>query len=188
MRLLQILFVSALMMPAFQGNAQATISGVTLPATMKVKGTELVLNGGGIRKKLWIELYVGGLYIGEKSTDAKKIIEADEMMAMKLSITSKLITSDKMIEAVDEGFEKSTGGNTAPISSKIQLFKSAFSDAIVEKDVFDIVYIPGKGTSVFKNNNYVKTVSGLDFKQALWGIWLGDEPADDGLKTGMLGG
>jgi len=31
------------------------------------------------------------------------------------------------------------------------------------------------------------TVKGLDFKKALFAIWLGKKPADSGLKDGMLG-
>ena len=41
----------------------------------------------------------------------------------------------------------------------------------------------------FANKNGVKkgTIEGLDFKKALFGIWLGNKPADDDLKDGMLG-
>ena len=30
-------------------------------------------------------------------------------------------------------------------------------------------------------------IEGYDFKKALFGIWLGDNPADEGLKEGLLG-
>ena len=41
--------------------AQLTINGVTLPSTVKVGDATANLNGGGIRKKLFFKLYVGGL-------------------------------------------------------------------------------------------------------------------------------
>ena len=31
------------------------------------------------------------------------------------------------------------------------------------------------------------TIRGLDFKKALFAIWLGEKPADNSLKQGMLG-
>jgi hypothetical protein len=31
------------------------------------------------------------------------------------------------------------------------------------------------------------TIKGLDFKKAVFGIWLGEKPADAKLKKGMLG-
>ena len=48
-------------------SAQVTISDVTLPATMDAAGTSLMLNGGGLREKLWFDLYVGGLYLEAKN-------------------------------------------------------------------------------------------------------------------------
>jgi hypothetical protein len=30
-------------------------------------------------------------------------------------------------------------------------------------------------------------IEGADFMQALWAVWLGEKPADSGLKKGMLG-
>ena len=40
---------------------------------------------------------------------------------------------------------------------------------------------------MYKNGNKKGSIAGLEFKKALFGIWLGDKPADDDLKTGMLG-
>ncbi len=167
--------------------AQTTISGVTLPAKQTMYGADLELNGGGLREKLWIDLYVGGLYVSTKSKDAKTIINADEPMSIHLEIVSGLISSEKMIEAVEEGFEKSTNGNTDKFKKEIATFISAFSEAIVKGDQFDITYIPNLGVVVAKNNNRITNIAGLEFKKALFGIWFGDKPADKNLKKGMLG-
>ncbi|MGB0918140.1 MAG: chalcone isomerase family protein, partial [Flavobacteriales bacterium] len=107
---------------AIPTQAQVKINGVTLPATIKAGDASVSLNGGGIRKKLFFKLYVGGLYLTNKSADAKAIINADEAMAVKLEITSGMISSDNMSEAITEGFEASTGGNTAPLKSEIDAF------------------------------------------------------------------
>jgi hypothetical protein len=42
---------------AFGAEAQLTLNGVTLPAKVNKDNTELILNGGGIRKKLFFKLY-----------------------------------------------------------------------------------------------------------------------------------
>ena len=57
--------------------AQQTIADVTLPATQTIEGADLTLNGGGLREKLWIDLYVGGLYVTTKTSDAKAVMNAD---------------------------------------------------------------------------------------------------------------
>jgi len=179
--------IIALMM-AFSTQAQVTLNGVTLPATMKAGDGNISLNGGGIRKKVFFKLYVGGLYLSEKSSDAAAIINADKAMAVKLQITSGMISSDNMSEAITEGFEASTGGNTAPLRLDITEFVNTFKkDEIVEGNVFDIVYVPGKGVESYKNGKLQGTIKGMDFKKALFGIWLGSKPADDDLKAAMLG-
>ena len=47
--------------------------------------------------------------------------------------------------------------------------------------------LPGKGVLTFKNSKLLSTITGLDFKRSLFGIWLSDDPVDDDLKEGMLG-
>lgn len=167
--------------------AQVEISGVKLAKTMESSGTTFELNGGGLREKLWIDLYVGGLYVVEKTKDANAVMNEDKAMMIHLQIVSTLITSEKMIKACTEGFEKSTEGNTAPLKAEIDAFIDAFKEEIVENDTYSLTYLPGKGTDIYKNGKLIKTIAGLPFKKALFGIWMCDDPADEDLKEGMLG-
>jgi hypothetical protein len=167
--------------------AQTEVGSVTLDNTLNFGNSELILNGAGIRKKAMVlKLYSGGLYLAKKSKDAEAIINADETMAIRLVITSSFVSSEAMQEAVNEGFEASTGGKTAPIAAEIKKFISFFDDEIIEKDMFDITY-QKTGVVVYKNKKELGTIGGLNFKKALFGIWLGDDPADSKLKKGMLG-
>lgn len=168
-------------------SAQTEVGGVNLPNSETYQGETLSLNGAGVREKLWIDLYAGGLYLANKSSDAAVIVSANEAMSIKLHIVSKLITSDKMIDAVNEGFENSTGGNTKPIASEIEKFRSFFMEEIKKNDVFDIVFIPNSGVTAYKNDQELGTIEGMDFKKAVFGIWLSNRPADDDLKEAMLG-
>ncbi len=167
-------------------NAQTTVAGVTVPNTLKAGSTTLVINGAGLREKYWFDLYVGALYVQTKSKNGPELAKLDKPMAVKMHIVSSKITRDKMVDAINEGFEKSTGGNTAPISAKIKQLLDAFTGISVG-DVFDLIYEPGKGVSLYKNAKLATTVPGLDFKQALFGIWLGPDAVDDNLRKGMLG-
>jgi 5-deoxy-D-glucuronate isomerase len=96
---------------AFTGFAQEEISGVTPASKIKVEGQELVFNGAGLREKFFLDLYVGALYVTNKSSDPVSIMNADESMAITLDIVSGLINSEKMINAINEGFEKLAAGN-----------------------------------------------------------------------------
>jgi hypothetical protein len=168
-------------------SAQKTIGDVKVDAKLSVEGQNLTLNGAGTREKMFMDMYVGSLYVTKKPTDGNAISAANEAMAIKLNIVSGLISSEKMITAINEGFENSTGKKTAPLKAKIDKFKGFFKDVINKKDVFIIVYVPNEGVSVYKNGTKKGTIEGMDFKKALFGIWLGNKPADDDLKAGMLG-
>ncbi len=168
-------------------QAQTKVGSVTLPNTETFGNYELVLNGAGVREKLWIDLYAAGLYLQEKSSNAKAILEADKPMSVKLHIVSSLINSKKMISAIEDGFENSTNGNVKPYREKIDQFIAFFKEEIKKGDIYDITYQPGKGVVSYKNGQEKGTVKGKDFKEALFGIWLSNRPADDDLKEGMLG-
>lgn len=169
-------------------NAQMTLNGVTLPKTLSFNNQTLTLNGGGIRSKYMFKLYTAGLYLSQKSSNANAIVKANETMAVRFEITSSMINSDNMSEAINEGFDKSTGGNTSSIRPRIdKLLKTFSSEKIAIGDTFEIVYIPGVGIQTYKNGSLKVSLDGLDFKQALFGIWLSPDPISSKLKKGMLG-
>jgi hypothetical protein len=163
------------------------IEGVNLPESLEVAKSKLILNGAGVRSKFFMDLYVGGLYLENKSNNPQEIIEGDEPMAIRLHIISSLITSKKMENATREGFENATKGNTEPIKIQIEEFISVFKEKIEEDDIFDLIYLPDKGLEVYKNSELKSRLEGLDFKQALFGIWLSEKPAQKSLKKEMLG-
>jgi hypothetical protein len=170
-------------------SAQTKISGVILSPKIAPAKTELILNGGGVRTKYFIKVYVAGLYLQNKSNKAKEIVDADKPMAVRLHIISNLLTSDNMATAIREGFEKSTNGNIEPFKKDLDIICSVFkSEPIKIGDLFEIFYSPGVGVSCLKNNKDQKVIiEGISFKKALFGIWLSDNPVDENLKKGILG-
>jgi hypothetical protein len=163
------------------------IGGATLPDTMAVEGKDLVLNGAGLRKKLFVKVYAMGLYLPRKSGDAPEIIQADEPMAARMHFIYDGVSAGDLVGAWKEGFENSTDGNQAPIRAEIDTFNGYFSGDAKKDDVYEFIYAPGQGVRTVFNGQPVGTIRGLDFKRALFGIWLGDKPADKSLKKGMLG-
>lgn len=159
----------------------------SLPTSIESTSGALTLNGSGTRSKLFIKLYKAGLYLNAPSSDAKAIISGDETMGIQLNIISDLITAEKMEKATMEGFSKSTGGDLSAVAAEIDQFMAVFKSGIKNGDSYRFTYQPGQGTAVSKNGEPQTTVMGLAFKQALFGIWLGDQPVQEKLKKGMLG-
>ncbi|MFM6934091.1 MAG: chalcone isomerase family protein [Flavobacteriales bacterium] len=161
-----------------------TISGVKFPLTEKIGKQELVLNGGGLREKYWMDLYVAALYVETKTTDASKVIFGNEEMAIQLKIISSSVTRERFIESVNEGFANASCKASADEKKKFIAF---FSEEFKNGDIIHFDYTPEKGVKVTKNGVVKGTIPGYDFKKALFSIWLGSKPADENLKKGMLG-
>ena len=163
------------------------ISGISMPDTLAAGGQNLALNGAGVRTKFFMDMYIGGLYLKQRQSDAEKIIAADEPMALRLHIISSLITSEKMEAATREGFVNAAGSATAPLTDRIESFIAVFREKINKEDVYEFIYVPGAGTAISKNGKLKTTIQGIDFKKALFGIWLCAKPAQESLKAQMLG-
>ena len=187
MNFFKYLFSISLFISFLTVNAQSKqIEDVEFSTVQEINGEKTVLNGGGLREKYgFMDLYVGGLYINKISSDADKIIMADENMGIRIVIVSGMVTRERFIEALEDGFENSTAGKSSP--SDIDKFKKFLSDPFVEGDEIVLNYHKGEAVHLLKNNKERGTFEGLEFKQALFGIWLGRNPADDNLKEGMLG-
>ena len=72
-----------------------------------------------------MKVYEGSLYLETKSSNAEEIISMDAPMAIRIDVTSAMVTAEAMKKALSEGLEKSTGNNTDLINNdKINLKKN----------------------------------------------------------------
>ena len=185
MRTFLILLTFALSNQSF---SQAKIAGHILPKVMKVGDQYLKLNGGGVREKMFIDLYIAALYLENATTDPNDVLSVDKPMAIKLKVVSSMVDKENFEAALREGFKKSTNNNLTPYNDRIEkLISVGFKDEITDLDIYDLVYQPGIGTTLMKNNKKLVTIPGQDFKDVLFGIWLGTAPAQTDLKKKMLG-
>lgn len=176
---------------AFLTLASAALAGDfhgwPLPEKLEEKNQTLVLNGAGFRTKFFLNVYIGALYLKEKSSDARTIIDADNPMGVRMHFTFKNVPKKKFLSTLEDGFAKSAKGRVGPIRERMDRLFSVLPEKFKKNDVLDLVYTPGRGVVMTLNGKHLTEVPGLDFKQAMVGIWLGDEPVTNKLKNEMLG-
>jgi hypothetical protein len=80
------------------------IGGVKLPDSMVAGKDTLLLNGAGLRKKLFIKVYAGGLYLTQKNQEPQKIIEADEPMAIRMHFIYDGVSSKEIDRWMERRF------------------------------------------------------------------------------------
>lgn len=184
--MIRILLSLALVLGAFTAVQAKEVKDINFDDQLELEGHPFVLNGAGVRSKFFLDVYIAALYLQKHSENAGEIISADEPMAIRLHIISGVITSKRMAESTRDGFVRSTNGNLAPIENDVEELIKAFKDEINEGDVFDLVYEPETGVTVYKNGVAASNVKGLAFKQALFGIWLSDDPIQNSLKKALV--
>lgn len=164
----------------------AELAGVNLPDTTTLSGTPVKLNGMGIRKKLFIKVYVGGLYVKTPSHDAAVLIAADEPKQMVMHFVYKEVEAVKITDAWREGFANNSASSLPALQQRLDTFCSWWT-AMKSGERAVITYVPEEGTTLEIRGQKLGTIPGKDFAQALFAVWLGNKPADGGLKTGLLG-
>lgn len=165
--------------------AAGELAGVTMPDSATVGGQSLVLNGMGLREKYFVDVYVGGLYLPSKTTSSSNAISQAGPKRISMHFIYKEVTAEQMGETFTEGLEKQ--GNPPELAARMAKLDSLLTD-VHKGDVVVLDYVPDTGTSLVINGTTKGTIEGADFMQAIWAIYIGDNPANKKLKQGMLGG
>jgi len=168
----------------------AEIEGVTLADKVQLAGSELALNGAGVRTRVFFKIYVGALYLQKKtaSTDAVLGDAGAKRIAMHML---RDLEAEQLFSALNEGLKKNHAPDQlARLEPQVKQLEGIFTavKAVKKGDVVLLDYLPGAGTRVTVRGEDKGTIPGEDFNRALLRIWLGEQPADGALKKAMLGG
>jgi len=172
----------------FPGSIWAVeVEGVKLPDQVQLGGESLTLNGAGVRSKFIFDIYVGALYLTSRTGDAGSAITMKGPKRVSMHFLYDEVSAEKLASGWSEGFEKNqSDASMAELHSRLETFNAMFP-TVHEGDVISIDFLPGS-TKVFVCGEKMGEVPGEDFQRALLAVWLGDKPADGGLKKAMLGG
>ncbi len=167
-------------------QAQIPIGKTTMEYQITREDQTLTMNGGGTRAWSFVELYSAGLYLKSKSKDPIAISYKNETMSIRIKITSKLVTRERMLESIEEGFKKSTDNKTEPLKDRIAKLREYYAKEMIKGDILELAYIKDKGIICYLNEKKLGIIKGQDFKFALYKIWLGEIPISNSLKKSML--
>lgn len=161
---------------------------IDFPEHVQVNGTELTLNGLGMRKAtfLKVNVYVGALYVTRASHDPQPLIDPGTPAELILHFVRNVGEGD-LKNAWKEGFERVAKDQMAALAARVAMLNSWMSD-IKTGQRLTFVRLPGMGIQVSFNGTVKGTITGDDFSRAFISIWLGKEPPNAQLKTGLLGG
>lgn len=170
------------------GAAAADIGGVRIEDKASVAGQELVLNGGGVRKRVVFNVYVASLYLPQKAADLAGVL-AKGPRRIRLDML-RTLSPDALIEALNDGLKANNSAAEMaaikPAAGQLASIMKTFGQ-VKEKDVVTLDFYDG-ATHVGLNGEDKGAVAGDTFNQSLTRIWLGDKPVQADLKKALLGG
>jgi hypothetical protein len=162
----------------------ASLAGVTLPDTSQVGTKTLVLNGIGLRTRLMFKVYVAGLYVDQKTSDAAAILAANAPRRIVMQFLRD-VSRDQMADALRESFE-SNNPDAATLKADIDKLLSGF-EPLRTGDQVVFTYQPEVGTTLAIRGKDRVTIPGAAFGRAMFACWLGPSPPSSDLKNKLLG-
>jgi hypothetical protein len=163
-----------------------TLAGVNMEDRVTVGGQTLVLNGAGLRKKLFIKVYVGGLYLTAKNANAAAIMAADAPRRQVMHFLYS-VSKDQMCDAWKEGLEDNTKNPSAEVKAGFNTLCS-WMEPIPKGNRLVLTYVPGTGTTVEVNGKAKGTLPGKATSDAILATWIGPKPGPgEDFKNAVLG-
>ncbi|MHB8836428.1 MAG: chalcone isomerase family protein [Candidatus Methylomirabilia bacterium] len=184
--MMSVLVAAAMVLPSTLAGA-ATVKGVSFPDSATIGGRECRLNGVGVRKKIVISVYLGALYLATPTGDAATAIAAEEPKRIVMHFVHSKVGAEAIREAWRDGFADNSAATLPQLKERLERFSGWFNADLLKGEQVVLTYLPGQGTEVAVQGKVRGVIEGADFMRALWAVWLGEKPADGGLKKGMLG-
>jgi hypothetical protein len=166
-------------------STAAEVAGVKLDQTVTVNSQQLKLNGQGIRKKWFVKVYVGSLYASRRLSSGSEALSDSGDKLIRINFLLSKLEKEKMSEAFSEGL-----ANNAPDligSPEVKKFLSLFTADFNKGDVVDLILGADGSVSASQNGKSLGIVPSTKLARGVLSIYLGDKPADETLKNGMLG-
>ena len=179
----RLLLLLCLALPA----SAAEVAGVTIAE----KDGALVLNGAGLRKRAFFQVYAIGLYLPEKKTAAADAIGATGAKRVSIHMLRD-VGADQFGEALVDGMKDNhSEAEMKALEPRLKQLTAIMAEMKEAKKGMRITldWLPAAGTQVTVEGKPAGApIPGEDFYRSLLKIWLGDNPVQPDLKKALLGG
>lgn len=182
---MRVLLAFCLILSFAASSFALEIAGVQVEPSVTVNNRQLNLNGSGLRKKFFVKVYIGSLYAAKKLTSGPEALTDSGDKLVRMQFLHTKVEKEKITEAFREGF-----ANNSPElagSPEVKRFLALFTADFQRGDGVDL-FLGSDGSVVARlNGKVLGTIVSPRLARGILAIYLGDKPADEALKRGMLG-
>jgi Chalcone isomerase-like len=167
--------------------AAKVVEGVTLADTATLAEAPLVLNGAGVRTRMFFKVYVGSLYLPAKAANLAGVM-SNGTRRIQLNLLRNL-SAETLIGAFNDGLKENVPAAEfeSLATQRAEMAKIMTSFGEVKEGSVVTLDFNGGNTSISLNGKAKGSIAGAAFNAALTKIWLGEKPVQDDLKKAMLG-
>ena len=183
-RLLLLALLLPLTVPA------AEVAGVRIDDKAQVGTSEVVLNGAGLRTRLYFQVYAIGLYLPQKGSTSAAILAQPGPKRVAIHMLRD-VGADTFTEALADGIRANhSEAEARALEPRIKELAALMAEIKEAKKGMAITLDwTGAGTQLLVQGKPAgRPIEGEDFYRALLQIWLGEKPVQDDLKKALLGG
>jgi hypothetical protein len=164
----------------------ADLEGVSMPDTRVVEGTQMRLNGIGLRtySALGIRIYVAGLYLERRNGDPDTILHSQERKLLDIRFLRDVDAEDAR-KAWQESFEQNCKLPCYLDHRDMQRFLVAVPS--VHKGDESTLLFTSRGVHITFNGRLMGDIPDLRFAELMLATFIGREPPTPRLKKGLLG-
>lgn len=168
----------------------ATLEGHRFEERTRVASRELQLNGLGVRAVFVFKAFVAALYLEEKARDGALVLGHPGAKRLQLRMLMDVGAPD-IKKALLDGIRKNVGAaEWASMQERLERFGRTI-DAIGmarSGDTITLDYVPQQGLLLAVNDQpQGGPIPGADLYHAMLAIFVGDDPVDTRLRSGLLG-
>ena len=189
-RLAAAILLPLLFLPAHAASA-AEVADVRIDDKARVANAELTLNGAGLRKRAFFQVYAIGLYLPQKSSSAAEVLQQPGPKRVAIHMLRD-VGADTFTEALADGIRANhSEAEAKALEPRIKELAALIAELKEAKKgtAIALEWQPPTGTVMLVNGAARgKPIAGEDFYRALLRIWIGDKPVQDDLKKALLGG
>jgi hypothetical protein len=147
------------------------------------------LNGSGVRKRVFFDVYAIGLYLPNKTSSAEEAISGPGPKRVEIRMLRD-VSADQFNDALADGIRANhSEADVKALEPKVKELAAIMAEVKEAKKGMAIALEwNGKATQVRIDGKPAgAAIEGEEFYRALLRIWLGEKPVQDDLKKALLG-
>ena len=163
-----------------------TIEGITFANEVRIGDAMVPLrNVALLRYLLVLKAYVAAFYLPANVSPERALADVPKRLEISYLVAIRGEDFDKGAAPVLR--RNLSAAELGRLQERLERLNAAYRD-VKPGDRYALTYHPGHGTELSFNGIPLVTIEGEDFAAAYFGVWLGRDPIDAGLKKLLLKG